>query len=40
MDPAHFYIYLTLGNSKKNVRKGAGPQLMASVIPFPNIEQE
>lgn len=40
MDPAHFYIYLALGNGKKNVRKGAGPQLVASVTPFPNIEPE
>ena len=29
-----------LATAKKNVRKGAGPQLVASVTPFPNIEPE
>lgn len=43
-DPAHFYIYLSLGNDKKKKKKnheeGAASQLVALVTLFPNIEKE
>lgn len=39
-DPAHFYIYFSLGNGKKIRVEGASSQPVVSLIHFPNIEKE